>query len=159
MFFSYTASVFLLSLAMYGIWYFIRDLWRWWLEPRLVSIPSCSFLIVVRNLDYKVENLLRYVAQEIEDADVDYDMVIVDVSSDDFTASILERLANEYLMMRVVVLADGLRPISEAIALCRGAVVHVMDLSTRMSADEFMVAVCGLLRQDYYEVMLKRIGK
>lgn len=159
MFFSYTASVILLSLAMYGIWYFIHDLWKWWLEPRLISIPSCSFLIVVRNLDYKVEDLLRYVAQEIEDADMECDIVVVDVSSDDFTATILERLANEFLMMRVVALAAGIKPIGEAIALCRGAVVHVMDLTNRMSADDFMVAVCGLLRQDYHEVMMKRVSR
>jgi hypothetical protein len=159
LFFSYTASVILLSLAMYGIWYFIHDLWKWWLEPRFVSIPSCSFLIVVRNLDYKVEELLRYVAQEIEDTDIDCDIVVVDVSSDDLTAAILERLANKFLMIKVVVLADGLRPITEAIALCRGAVVHVMDLTNRMSTDDFMVAVCGLLRQDYQEVMVKKVAK
>lgn len=159
MFFSYTVSVILLSLAMYGMWYFIRDLWKWWLEPRLISVPSSSFLIVVRNLDYKVEDLLRYVAQEIENADIDCDIVVVDVSSDDLTAAILERLADEFLMMRVVVLAAGLRPIGEAIALCRGAVVHVMDLTNRMSVDDFLVAVCGLLRQDYQEVLVKRGAK
>ena len=159
MFFSYTASVVLLSLAMYGIWYFIHDLWKWWLEPRFVAIPSCSFLIVVRNLDHKVEELLRYIAQEIEDTELECDIVVVDVSSDDLTATILERLANEFWMMRVVVLAAGLKPIGEAIALCRGAVVHVMDLTNRMSIDEFMVAVCGLLRQDYHEAMVKKMGK
>lgn len=159
MFFSYTASVILLSFAMYGIWYFIHDFWKWWLEPRFLSIPSCSFLIVVRDLDYKVEDLLRYVAREIEYADIDCDIVVVDVSSDDLTAAILERLANEFLAMRVVALAAGLRPVGEAISLCRGAVVHVMDLTNRMSVDDFMVAVCGLLRQDYQEVMVKRVAK
>jgi NAD(P)-dependent dehydrogenase (short-subunit alcohol dehydrogenase family) len=159
LFFSYTASVILLSLAMYGIWYCIRDLWKWWLEPRLLSVPSCSFLIVVRNLDYKVEDMLRYLAHEIEEAEIDCDIVVVDVSSDDLTAAILERLAENISMLRVVVFSAGMRPASEAIALCRGAVVHVMDLANRMSVDDFMVAVCGLLRQDYHNVMVKRVGR
>ncbi len=156
MFFSYTASVILLSLAMYGMWYCIRDLWKWWLEPRLVSVPSCSFLIVVRNLDYRVEDLLRYLAHEIERAEVDCDIVVVDVSSDDFTAMILERLVGDIPIMKVVMFSEEIRPVSDAIALCRGSVVHVMDLAHRMSIDDFMVAVCGLLRQDYQDVMIKR---
>lgn len=159
MFFSYTASVILLSLAMYGMWYCIRDLWKWWLEPRLLSVPSCSFLIVVRNLDYKVEDLLRYLAHEIERAEYECDIVVVDVSSDDLTAVILERLVEEVPFLTVVAFSAGMRPVSDAIALCRGSVVHVMDLANRMNADEFMVAVCGLLRQDYQNVMIKRVAR
>lgn len=159
MFFSYTASVILLSLAMYGMWYCIRDLWKWWLAPRFVAVPNCSFLIVVKNLDYRVEELLRYLSHEIERAEVDCDIVVVDVSSDDFTAAILERLAEENPTMRVVVFSEGLRPVNEAIALCRGSIVHVMDLANRMSVEDFMVAVCGLLRQDYHEVMFKKIAR
>ncbi|MDF2636759.1 MAG: hypothetical protein K0R78_3633, partial [Pelosinus sp.] len=29
----------------------------------------------------------------------------------------------------------------------------------RMSVDDFMVAVCGLLRQDYHDVMIKRVAR
>ena len=159
MFFSYTASVILLSLAMYGMWYCIRDLWKWWLEPRLLSVPSCSFLIVVRNLDYRVEDLLRYLAHEIEGAEFECDIVVVDVSSDDLTAVILDRLVDDIPHLSVVAFSAGMRPVSDAIALCRGSVVHVMDLANRMSVDEFMVAVCGLLRQDYHDVMVKRVAR
>jgi hypothetical protein len=144
---------------MYGMWYCIRDLWKWWLEPRLLSVPSCSFLIVVRNLDYKVEDLLRYLAHEIERAEYECDIVVVDVSSDDLTAVILERLVEEVPFLTVVAFSAGMRPVSDAIALCRGSVVHVMDLANRMNADEFMVAVCGLLRQDYQNVMIKRVAR
>ncbi len=159
MFFSYTASVILLSLAMYGMWYCIRDLWKWWLEPRLLSVPSCSFLIVVRNLDYRVEDLLRYLAHEIEGAELECDIVVVDVSLDDLTAVILDRLVDDIPHLSVVEFSAGMRPVSDAIALCRGSVVHVMDLANRMSVDEFMVAVCGLLRQDYHDVMVKRVAR
>jgi len=159
LFFSYTMSVILLSLAMYGIWYFIRDLWKWWLAPRFVSVPSCSFLVVVKDLDYRVEGLLRYLAHEIERAEVDCDIVVVDVSLDDLTSVILERLAEELPDLSIMSFPTGIRPVGEAIALCRGAVVHVMDLANRMSAEDFMVAVCGLLRQDYQEVMVKRVAR
>lgn len=159
MFFSYTASVILLSLAMYGMWYCIRDLWKWWLAPRLLSVPSCSFLIVVRNLDYRVEDLLRYLAHEIEGAEFECDIVVVDVSSDDLTAVILDRLADDIPHLSVVAFSAGMRPASDAIALCRGNVVHVMDLANRMNVDEFMVAVCGLLRQDYHDVMIRRVAR
>lgn len=159
MFFSYTVSVVLLSLAMYGIWYCIRDLWKWWLAPRFIAVPSCSFLIVVRNLDYRVEDLLRYLSHEIERAEIECDIVVVDVSSDDFTAAILERLAEDNPVMRVVVFSESLRPVSEAIALCRGSIVHVMDLANRMSVEDFMVAVFGLLRQDYRVAILKKAAR
>jgi len=38
-------------------------------------------------------------------------------------------------------------------ALCRGAVVHVLDLSNRMNIEDFMATVCSLLRQDRRDVM------
>jgi len=149
-------SVILLSLAMYGIWCFLHDSWKWWLEPRLVSVPSCSFLVVVKNLDGEVEDLFRFLARKIENAEIDSDIVVVDVSSNDFTAAILERLASDFEFMQVVARPAGQRTISDAIALCRGTVVHVLDLSNRMSTEEFMVTVCALLRQDSHDVLVRR---
>lgn len=159
MFFSYTMSVMLLSLSMYGMCCFLHDIWKWWLEPRLVPMPSCSFLVVVRNLDGEIEDLFRYLAREIESTELDCDIVAVDVSSNDFTTAILERLASDIDIMKVVVMPAGQRPIGEAIALCRGKVVHVLDLSNRMSAEDFMITVCALLRLDRHEVNIRRMAK
>lgn len=156
MFFSYTMSVILLSLSMYGIWCFLHDSWKWWLEPRLSPMPSCSFLVVVKNLDGEVEDLFRFLARKIENAESESDIVVVDVSSSDFTAAILERLASDIDIIQVVSRPAGQRAISDAMALCRGTVVHVLDLSNRMSTEDFMVTVCALLRQDSHEVMVRR---
>lgn len=152
MFFTYSMSVILLSFAMYGIWLFLHDTWKWWLEPRLRPVPSCSFLVVVKDLDGEVEGLFRFLALEIESAEIDSDIVVADVSSDYFTAAILEKLANDFDMIKVVVRSAAQQAIIEAIALCRGTVVHVLDLSNRMSPADFMVAVCALLRQDSHEL-------
>jgi len=157
LFFTYTASVILLSLSMYGIWCFLHDTWKWWLEPRLVPVPSCSFLVVVKNLDEEIEDLLRFLARKIEHAEIDRDIVVVDVSSNDLTAAILERLASRIDTITVLVRPAGQQAISEAIPLCRGAVVHVLDLSNRMTTEDFMVTVCALLRQDSRDVMVRRM--
>lgn len=159
MFFSYTLSVVLLSLSIYGAWCFVHDLWKWWLEPRLISRPSCSFLVVVKNLDEDVEDLLGYLARSIEYAEVDWDIVVVDISSNDFTLAILERLVRNSEIIKVMVLPAGQRAIGEAVPLCRGKVVHVLDLSNRMSTEDFMAVVCALLRPDSDEVLLRRVMK
>jgi len=157
LFFTYTMSVILLSLSMYGVWCFLHDMWKWWLEPRLMPMPSCSFLVVVKNLDGEVEDVLRFLARKIEHAEIDRDIVVVDVSSNDFTAAILKKLASDIDIITVVIRSAGQRAISEGIGLCRGTVVHVLDLSNRMSTEDFMVTVCALLRQDSHDVMVRRM--
>lgn len=158
MFFSYTMSVILLSLAMYGVWCFLHDGWKWWLEPRLVTVPSCSFLVVLRNMDGDVEDLFRYLMWKIENSEIDCDIVVLDVSSDDLTAAILERLASESEILSVVVMPAGQRALGDALALCRGKVIHVLDLSHRMNTEEFMVTVCALLG-DRHEVLVRRVAR
>jgi len=152
-------SVVLLSLSMYGVWCFIHDSWKWWLEPRLMPVPSSSFLVVVKNLDEEVEDLFRFLARKIEHAEIDSDIVVVDVSSNNFTAQILEKLASDIEIIEVLVRPAGTRAISEAIPLCRGKVVHVLDLSNRMSSEDFMVTVCALLRQDSHDIRVRRAAQ
>ena len=158
MFFSYSVSVILLSLSMYGIWCFLHDAWKWWLEPRIMPAPSCSFLVALRNLDGDVEDLFRYLLRKIENSDIECDVVVLDVSSDDFTAAILERLANESEIFSVVPVPAGQRAHGEAIPLCRGKVVHILDLSHRMNAEEFMVTICALLG-DGREALVRRVAR
>jgi cellulose synthase/poly-beta-1,6-N-acetylglucosamine synthase-like glycosyltransferase len=159
MFFSYTMSVILLSLSMYGIWWFLHDIWQWWLEPRWRQRPSCSFLVVVRKFDGEIEDLFRYLARKIAYAEIDADIVVVDVSSDDLIAAILERLAREIEIITVMVAPTSSRAIGDAMVLCRGKVVHVLDLSQRMDAHDFMTTVCTLLSQDHDELLFRRVAK
>ncbi len=156
MFFSYTASVIMLSLAMYGIWCFIKDIWDWLLHPQLNSISNISLLIVVRNLEQEIEDTMRYVMKEVEESSVSCDVVVADCSSSDLTRLILDRLAEDYSTIKVVNIADNARLATEALPLCRGAVVHFLDLGARLTCKEFMVAVCALLRQDGREIMVKQ---
>jgi len=144
---------------MYGIWCFLHDAWQWWLEPHWLGRPSCSFLIVVRKLDGEMEDLFRYLARQIEYAEFDADIVVVDVSADDVAAVMLERLASEMEIITVFFTAAGSRAIGDAMALCRGKIVHVFDLSHRMSMDDFMGAVCSLLRHNPDQLLFRRVAK
>jgi len=156
MVFSYTMSVLFLSLSMYGMYCFFHDLWRWWLEPGLADMPSGSFLVLVRNLDREIEDIFRYLTVSIEEAGLDWDIVAVDLSSNDLTACILERFASRSDRMQVLVLSSSSKPVGEAMALCRGKVVHVLDLSHRLNTEECMIAIRTLLRQGKREALVKR---
>lgn len=158
MFFSYTMSVIMLSLAMYGLWCFLHDSWKWWVEPRLVPVPSCSFLVAIRNVDDEVEDLFRYLLWKVENSDMECDVVVLDMSLDDFTAFILQRLAGEGEILSVVKTPAGQRALGEALPLCRGKIIHILDLSQRMNREEFMVTVCTLLG-DRHEVLVRRVAK
>lgn len=156
MFFSYTVSVVVVSLAIYGLWCFAKDLWDWYLEPKLIRPPSATFLIFVKDLEQEIEDLIRYLIYEIEMADIECDAVVVDCGSSDLTPEILERLAVDVPFLTVVNLpASSVRPVTETLPLCRGTVVHILDLITRMKGNDYLVTVCSLLRQDGREVAVK----
>lgn len=157
MFFSYTVSVILLSLSMYGIWCFFQDLWKWWLERPLESMPTCSFLVVIRTLDGQTEELLRFFADEMERKNIDWDIVVVVASYNDLPVTFLEGLLSDTDKIQVMINPNGHQAVSEALGLCRGKVVHILDLCNRLSIDEFMVTVCALLRQESHEVVVRRM--
>lgn len=157
MYFSYIFSVIILSLAIYGAWLLVKDIWTLFLQPEIVEMPSASFLIVVKNAEHEIEDLIRRLMREIERAGTDCDVVVVDNHSYDLTPAILRRLEEE-LGLTVLTAPASLRPAADALPLCRGAVVHVLELGTRLSSEECMMAVCTLLRQDGREIMLVRGG-
>lgn len=156
MYFSYIASVVMLSLAIYGGWLLIRDIWEAFIEPRLASMPNASFLIIVKDCENDIEDLMRFLLHEIENNDADCDVVVVDNNSQDLTPSILTRLADDNPFMQVVTVPHGARPAADGLPLCRGGVVHVLELGKRLSSDEFMTAVCSLLQQDRREAAVVR---
>lgn len=155
MFFSYTVSVVLMSLALYGAWCVLKDIWEWYLEPKLLKMPSATFLILVRDQEQVIEDLIRYLIREIELNDQDCDAVVVDCGSTDLTPAILERLAEESTVIKVARLTEGSRPAGETLPLCSGGVIHILDLVNRLSSSEFMVTVCALLKQDGREIYVK----
>ncbi len=156
MFLSYTASVILVSLALYGLWYVIKDMWAWFNALQFMQLPAASFVILVHNMEYEVEELLRYLVWEMAEGGHDYDVIVVDCGSDDLTPAILRRLAGEMSVLTVVCAMRSVRPIAEVMPLCRGAVVHVLDLTGRLKSGQFMAVVSSLLRQNQREVAVSR---
>lgn len=158
MFLSYSVSVILVSLALYGLWQFIKDVWNWSIALKYMQLPTASFVILVHNLEYEVEELLRYLVSEIAENGQDCDVVVVDCGSDDLTPAILRRLAGEMSVLTVVRAGRSVRPVAEVLPMCRGGVVHVLDLTGRLKSRQFMAVVSCLLRQNQQEVALKKMG-
>lgn len=148
MYFSYITSVIMVSLAIYGGWLLIKDMWEMFIEPRFAQMPSASFLIVTKDCENEIEDMIRYLMSQIEMSDSDSDVVVVDYSSQDITPLILARLADEYCDgLTVLNASPNCRPVAEGMPHCRGGVVHVLDIGNRLNYEEFMLAVCWLLEQ------------
>ena len=152
---SYSASVVLVSLALYGLWYIIKDGWNWFTTLKFMQLPAASFVILVHNMEYEVEELLRYLVNEMAEVGYDYDAIVVDCGSDDLTPTILRRLAEEMAVLTVVNASRSSRPVAEVLPLCRGAVVHVLDLTGRLKGEQFMAVVSALLRQNQRDVAVR----
>lgn len=156
MVFTYTASVILLALAMFGTWCFIKDLWNWLLRPQLLRLPSVTFLVTVQDNEQDIEMMLRYLLRAVADSGAECDVVVVDCDSRDLTPGILRRLAEELPGLQVCQASGPACSLAAALPLCRGAVIHVLDTVHRLSCDEFMTVVCGLLRGDCLEIAVRK---
>jgi hypothetical protein len=123
-------------------------MWDMFIEPQLTELPSESFLIIVQDCEQEIEGLLYYLIRQLGPNDSDYDIVVVDNHSCDLTPSILTRLAYDHPVLQVIRVPYGRRPVAEGMPLCRGGVVHVLEIGKRLSGAEFMAAVGLLLERD-----------
>ncbi|HWR09567.1 hypothetical protein [Sporomusa sp.] len=155
MFLSYSVSIIIVSLALYGLWYVLKDVWNWFTALELVPLPDASFIILLKNMEYEVEDLMRYLVSEIEEGVHGIDAVVVDCGSDDLTPIILQRLAGEMPALTIIHSRSSIRPLTEAMPLCRGSVVHVLDLTTRLKNEEFMAVVASLLRKQKGDIAIR----
>lgn len=155
MFLSYSASVIVVSLALYGLWQVIKDVWKWFISLNYFALPAASFVIIVYNLEYEVEELLRYLDNQLTEADREDDVIVIDCGSDDLTSAILHRLADELSTFTVVSSSRSAPILTEVLPMCRGAVVHVLDLNGRLNAREFMAVVSSLLHQNRQHVTIR----
>ena len=146
MFFSYTVSVVLLSLAILGLCRLVMDCWRWYGAPSLQKVPSMTFLLIIRNQEEEIEQIVRFLMTEMLTADIPCEVVVVAWGSTDLTPLILSRLVEENPAFTVLYAAEHVRPASEALPLCRGEVVHVFDLVSRLHAEKFLSVAAGLLK-------------
>lgn len=146
MFFSYTMSVILLSLAMFGLYRLVQDWWEWLMALRQSKVPSVTFLVIVKNQDELIEQLIRRLMAEIASMDISCEVIVVDWGSTDLTPLILARMIDENPVLTLLCAAEEMRPASEALPLCRGEVIHVFDLVCRMDPQEFLGIGLGLLK-------------
>lgn len=154
---SYPVSVVLVSLALYGLWYVGKDLWNWFTALQGMCLPAVSFVIFVHNLEYEVEDLLRYLVHEISDGSHEHDVIVVDCGSDDLTPAILRRLSAELPVLTVVRSECASRPLPEVLPICRGAVVHVLDLAGRLDSRQFKAVVTALLGKNQQGVVVRNV--
>lgn len=147
MFFTYWASVVLISLAIYGILCLMYDLWGRYMQTGFRYQASVSLLILVKDREQDIEMLVYDLTGRMERSRLTCDAVIVDCGSDDLTYDILSRMRELSPALDVVRLAGSLRPVSEALPLCRGEIIHVLDLTCRLSPALLIPAVDRLLWQ------------
>jgi len=132
----YLSNVVIISLALYGMWTVCQDLWHSYLSVRREKIRA-SLLVVVCNVEEQVEYMVRYIAQTVTDDDNWYDVVVVDYGSDDLTPLVLDRLAVEYPVLKVVHLTCDSRPVADGLSFCLGDTVYILDFVNRLASAKF----------------------
>jgi Glycosyltransferases involved in cell wall biogenesis len=139
--FPHWITVLIVSLALYGLWHFCRDLWGLWPGHTPARQLNISLLIVVRNAAATIENHLRHLLHETAFNPVWREIVVVDHGSDDLTPAILDRLAASSLLLKVVHLSPLARPVGEAMPFCEGDVVEVLDMVNRLESADWDAAI------------------
>lgn len=147
MFFSYGASILLVALAVYGLIGLLRDIWDCYDQRKFRLQPSVSLVILVKNMEEEIEMLVRELIGRLEEAPFPSDAVIVDCGSTDFTYEIVYRLAEQCPLIEIFTVPGKSKPVSEALPLCRGSVIHILDLNGRIAAGEFVPTVARLLKE------------
>ena len=146
MFLPYWLSVVLLSLALYGLWHFCRDLGGLWGAPLPDRPLTTSLLVIVRNAEAVVEGRVRDLLHQTAFSSPWQEVVIVDHGSCDLTPAILTRLAAVFPILKVVCLPVGVMPVGEAMAFCQGDIIHILDMEKRIPPDRWAAAVRMLIR-------------
>lgn len=147
MFWPYWISVILVALAIYGLWQLWSQFVLLALMPRSSRALSVSLLVVTRNAEASIESAVRYLLQQAELEESWQEVVIVDHGSDDLTPAILCRLAERHPLLRAVCLPAAARPVADGLALCRGEIIEILDLVSRLSDRDLHHATRLLLRK------------
>jgi hypothetical protein len=130
--FPYWLTVIIVSLALYGLWHFSRDLLSLACGRRPAGAAGASLLILVRDAEATIEYHLRRLLYDTALEASWGEIIIVDHGSGDLTPAILDRLAAASPLLRVIHLPPEARPVGEAMSFCRGDVVVILDTVTRL---------------------------
>ncbi|MDU2063391.1 MAG: glycosyltransferase [Sporomusaceae bacterium] len=131
MFFSYTVSVILLALALYGLWQMLRDVSEWLILSERLQPPSLTIVLFVRDGEGMIEGLLAALLLEFDKTSREVELVVVDGGSKDLTVPIILRIGETRFAERLLLVHGAFRGIQDWLPLCRGDTIHFFDLVHR----------------------------
>lgn len=140
----YWLSVALVSLALYGLWHFCRDLGGLWAAPRGDRPLAVSLLVIVRDAEGTIEGHIRGLLYQTAFQPAWEEVVIADHASADLTLAILARLAAAHPSLKIVSLPAGARPVADAIPFCQGELIQVLDMESRVAPADWEAAILRL---------------
>lgn len=144
--FAYETSVILMSLAIFGVYCLVKDLWLWSIESRDSIVPRMSLLILVKDIEQDLEDMIRQLMLEIQAAGVECDVVICDYYSEDLTYEIAKRLEREYAGVTTVRSRHVNLIISEVLPYARGTTIQILDVVKRIKPEEFFGVVTSIFK-------------
>lgn len=129
----YEEGVIIISLAMFGLYAIIEELWhiRW----RSQEASSVTILLIVQNAEAVLERLVRTILEDCVTSE-QTELVIADVASTDRTRAILYHLAEETETLRIVHSETKRQAIADGMVIARGDFIQVCDLMHRVNAEE-----------------------
>lgn len=147
MFFSYTVSVLLLALGIYGFICVLHDTWDWLKQFYTQEIPEITMLLIVKDREQDIEYMIRTLVEKIAvcPESEKIDIVVADRRSSDLTIPILERLADEFELLTIADMPGSIESLAGGLPLCWGKAVYVLDLTNRLTTEEFYAAAEKLL--------------
>ena len=144
--FTYCMSVVLLSFAIFGGYCFVKDLWLWHRELRIKEQYRFSMVILVKDIENDIEEMLRHLMMEIEIAEMDCEVIVYDDYSQDLTFSIAKRLEREYASLTVMKFAKQTEWFSHMAAATNGNFVQLLDTIHCIKPEEFCEIVTWIFK-------------
>lgn len=138
----YETAVIIISLALFGIYCLVEELWQY---HRRKPMPAVTVLLFVQNAEHEIEHLVRTVLR-ITEKHSDSELIVIDIASNDMTRAILAHLAEEEESIRIIHRTAERHAIRDGIALARGHIIHLCDLVHRTDSDNCLAYLERLAR-------------
>lgn len=124
----------MLSLALYGLWCGLSQLWSYWVEPKVSFFPRPTVVIVVQDIEYEAESFLRLLF-DLTDGISNLQLVLVDEHSQDLTYEIAKRLCLN--RVGTILMRTGREQVGLSIfPACDGEVIFWLDTVRRLTLTE-----------------------
>lgn len=144
--FGYETSVILIALAIFGIYCFVKDLWLWSMEPRVETAPRMSLLILVKDIEQDLEDMVRQLMLKIQATGIECDVILCDYHSEDLTYEIAKRLERDYAALTTVRSRHINLIMSEVLPYARGSTIQILDVVKRIKPEEFFGIITSIFK-------------